>query len=140
MIKQCTYCGGDFEVDGNNRNEMKRGYCSDLCRHRAQRARRKNGPVEIEKVCLECGKAYIAKRCDSVTCSSECNYERTKKRSKETGAAYRAKMRAERLLQKEKVKKKKKAESIPEFNRKAREMGKSYGQYDVYLRTQKGEV
>jgi hypothetical protein len=138
MIKQCRHCGGDFEIDGSDHHQRKIEYCSKLCRNRAHALRKHGGPVQIEKVCQECGKVYMAKRCDSVTCSRECNYERNKRRVRESGAVWREKMRAERLLQKEQPEKKKKAETIPDFNRKAREMGMSYGQYDLYLRMQKG--
>lgn len=142
MIKQCVYCGGGFEVNENNRNEMKRGYCSDICRRKSRDARKKNGPVSFEKVCVECGKTYIAHRCDSVTCGRECNYERNKKRSKETGAAYREKMRAQRLMKadapKKRGRKKKNRDSLEDIQARAREMGLSYGMYMAQLYMQKG--
>jgi hypothetical protein len=85
---------------------------------------------------------YMAKRIDSVTCGRECNYERNKRQVKENSAFYREKYRAERLLlmEKEKQKPKKKADTLAEFDRKARAMGLSYGQYDLYLRMQKGAL
>lgn len=142
MIKQCRHCGGGFEVDESNQYEKRKEYCSDICRSRARHKRKKDGPTGYEKVCQECGKAYVAKRCDSVTCSPECNTERNKRRVRENGAFYRAKYRAERMLQKEKEKQKpkNKADTLAEFDRKARAMGLSYGQYDLYLRMQKGAL
>jgi len=140
MIKQCRHCGGDFEVDENNHHERRKEYCSVKCRDRANDLRRRRSdPVRIEKVCQECGKVYIAKRCDSVTCGRECNYERNKRRVREAGAVWREKARAERLLQREKPKpKKKKIESIDEIQKKAQAMGMSYGKYLAYLEIQKG--
>lgn len=139
MIKQCRHCGGDFEVDGNDHHQRKIEYCSKLCRNRAHHMRKVGGPKEYEKVCLECGKTYIAKRCDSVTCGRECNYERNKRRVREAGVAWREKMRAERLLQEQKPKRKK-IESIDEVQKKAQEMGMSYGQYMARLYMQKGAL
>lgn len=138
MIKQCRHCGSDFEVDGTNHHERKIEYCSNLCRHRAHHARKMGGPVMIEKVCQECGKTYIARRCDSVTCSRECNYERNRKRVKAAGTAYREKMKAERQRLNEELMSKKKFESIEDIQRKARAMGMSYGKYLVYMSMQKG--
>ena len=141
MIKTCIYCNGDFEVDESNHHERRREYCSQLCRNRAYYLRKIGGKKEIEKTCLECGKVYMAKRCDSVTCGAECLGERNKRRVRENGAIYREKMRAERLTEKERPKtKRKKPETLAEFDRKAREMGMSYGHYDLYLRMQKREV
>lgn len=137
MIKQCKYCGNDFEVDESNQYEKRKEYCSDICRSRARHKRKKDGPAGYEKICQECGKAYIAKRCDSVTCSPECNTERNKRRVRENGAFYRAKYRAERMLQKEKPKPKK-HDSIEEVQAKARAMGLSYGRYIAYMQMQKG--
>ena len=139
MIKQCRHCGSDFEVDEKNQYQRKREYCSELCGSREREKRKKIGPVRIEKTCQECGKAYIAKRFDSVTCSPECNSERTKRIVRENGAKYRAKYRAERMLQKEKSKPKK-HDSIEEVQAKARAMGLSYGRYIAYMQMQKGEV
>ncbi len=139
MIKQCRHCGCDFEVDGNNQHQRKIEYCSDVCRHKEHNLRKRTGSKEYEKVCLECGKVYMAKRCDSVTCGRECNYERNRKRVREKGAAYRAKYRAERLLQEEKAKqKKKKIESIDQIQKKAQAMGMSYGRYLAYMQMQEG--
>ena len=141
MVKKCVHCGGDFEVDESNHHERRREYCSSICKHRAHHLRRIGGPQEYEKECLECGRVYMAKRCDSATCSPECYKERNKKRNRITGAIYREKMRADRLLLVEQPKPEpKKPETIAEFDRKAREMGMTYGQYDLYLRLQKGEV
>jgi hypothetical protein len=139
MIKQCRHCGSDFEVDENNHHQRKIEYCSDKCRHREHDLRKRGGPVRIEKVCEECGKPYIAGRRDSVTCSRECNYERNKRRVRDRGAYYREKYRAERILQEEKAKrKKKKIESIDQIQKKAQAMGMSYGQYMAQLYIQKG--
>ena len=137
MIKQCRHCGGDFEISENNFREKKKEYCSDKCRNRAREVRKKSGPKQYEKVCQECGKEYMGKRYDSVTCSAECNNERNKRRVRENGAFYRAKYRAERMLQKEKPKPKK-HDSIEEVQAKARAMGLSYGRYIAYMQMQKG--
>lgn len=140
MIKQCRHCGGDFEVDGTNHHERKREYCSKLCRNREHDKRKNGGPVMIEKVCVECGKTYIARRCDSVTCGRECNYERNKKRVREAGATYREKMRAERLRRNEELMSKKKIESITDIQVKAQAMGMSYGKYLAYMSMQNGAL
>ncbi len=139
MIKQCRHCGGDFEVDETNHHQRRIEYCSNKCRYRAHDLRKKGGPKQYEKVCQECGKTYIAKRCDSVTCGRECDYERNKRRVRENGAAYREKYRAERLLQKELANRKKaKVESIDQVQKKAQAMGMSYGRYLAYMQMQKG--
>ena len=137
MIKQCRHCGGDFEVDGTNHHARRIEYCSNLCRCREHERRKRGGPVQIEKVCQECGKPYIARRHDSVTCGRECNAERNKRRVRETGAFYREKYRAERMLQ-EKRPKRKKIETIDQVQKKAQAMGMSYGKYLAYLEIQKG--
>lgn len=138
LIKQCRNCGNDFEVDGSNHHERKIEYCSKLCRNQAHYARKHGGPVLIEKVCQECGKPYMAKRCDSVTCSRECNYERNRKRTKAAGEAYRERARAEKLLKKEQPKEKERFDSIEDIQRKARAMGLSYGKYLVYMSFKEG--
>ena len=139
MIKQCRHCGGNFEVDASNQHERRMEYCSQRCRNRAHKERKKLGPVEFDKICLECGKAYKAKRCDSVTCSPECNTERNKRRSREQGAVYREKMRAERLMLKAQPKPKP-IETIDEIQAKAKAMGMSYGKYLAYVQMQKGAL
>jgi hypothetical protein len=138
VIKQCVHCGCDFEIDESNHHERKREYCSKKCIHKAQYKRKKGAPVLIEKVCEECGKTYIAKRHDSVTCGRDCNYERNRKRVREAGIAYRERMRAERLKLNEELMPKKKYESIEDIQRKARAVGMSYGKYLVYMSMQKG--
>lgn len=138
MIKQCRHCGGDFEVDGTNHHQRQIEYCSNKCRHREHDQRRRGGPVQIEMVCQECGKPYIGRRRDSVTCSPECNSIRNRRRVRETGAYYREKYRAERLLQEEKERQKKKIESIDQVQKKAQAMGMSYGKYLAYMQIQKG--
>lgn len=139
MIKQCRHCGSDFEVDGTNHHQRKIEYCSNKCRYREHDLRKRGGPVRIEKVCEECGKPYIGKRRDSVTCSTECNILRNKRRVRDRGAYYREKYRAERLLQEEKAKRKKEQiESIDQIQKKAQAMGMSYGKYLAYMQIQKG--
>ena len=138
MIKQCRHCGNDFEVDGSNHHQRKIEYCSDRCRYREHDLRKRGGPVRIDKVCLECGKPYIGRRRDSVTCSLECNSARNKRRVREAGAVWREKMRAEKLLMQEQPKPKKKFESIDEIQAKAQAMGMSYGKYLAYMQIQKG--
>ena len=139
-MKLCRHCGEYFEIDGSNHHERKREYCSKLCRNREHDKRKNGGPVMIEKVCVECGKTYIARRCDSVTCGRECNYERNRKRVREAGATYREKMRAERLRRNEELMSKKKIESIADIQMKAQAMGMSYGNYMAQLYMQKGAV
>lgn len=139
-MKPCRHCGEYFEVDESNHHERKREYCSNLCRNREHDKRKNGGPVRIEKVCVECGKTYIARRCDSVTCGRECNYERNRKRVREAGATYRERMRAEKLRREEELMAKKKVESITDIQMKAQAMGMSYGNYMAQLYMQKGAV
>lgn len=138
MVKKCVHCGGEFEIADDNSRSKKREYCSDRCKNRARDMRKKGVPVVIEKVCVECGKTYIAKRHDSVTCGRDCNCERNKKRAKAAGEAYRARMKAEKAMKREVVKSKKACESITDIQRKASAMGMSYGKYMAYMSMQRG--
>jgi very-short-patch-repair endonuclease/endogenous inhibitor of DNA gyrase (YacG/DUF329 family) len=68
MIKQCEYCGNEF-------NARWRGakYCSPVCGRASQRRR-------VSKVCQGCGKTFEAhaSRPDRLYCSRECFHRATK--------------------------------------------------------------
>jgi hypothetical protein len=68
-------------------------------------------------------------RGDVVTCSPYCQEERRRELQRVS-----RKIRREEAKAKKVEKKVKKISSIDEFNRKAREMGMTYGQYELYLR------
>ena len=80
------------------------------------------------KKCKGCGVKFTAKSGHQIYCTIECRQNERRKRY------------ANRYQERKAQKKEKKAENKGElaiFNEKAREMGLSYGQYTVFLQTEK---
>jgi hypothetical protein len=126
----CKHCGKLYKPTHRNYK-----YCGEECSYSAKkiqikennkRARENKKVQAIEKRCLVCHHKFSTNRSDVVTCSPYCQRIRTIEQQKKY-----------REIKKEKEKKKAKQQkplSIAEFDRKAREMGMTYGQYDLYLR------
>lgn len=142
MIKICVLCGKPFEVDDTDRNRNRRRYCGLDCADQAAYLRKKeyakNGKKKARDVkCEICGKIFRTSYSQKVTCSMECKYERSKRLSRENDRQRREAIMNGTLPKPERKKpKQKKVETLAEFNRKAREMGMSYGEYDKHLRIQ----
>lgn len=146
MFKICGKCGKAFEVDDKDRYERKRKYCGIECaeavkseRIRAYSKAHRKPPKSV--ICAICGKSFLTSRPHQVTCSPECNYERSKALARESAHKKTKKYLAELAAMREpepkpQPREQKRVEQIPDFNEKAREMGLSYGQYDAYLRMQ----
>jgi hypothetical protein len=133
-------CNKEFYVDDLDRNRNRRKYCSidceDTARNERQREIRKNGkkpPRNVE--CEICGKIFLTHLSQKVTCSPECKDERHKRIVNANNRARREAI-LNGTLPKPERKKQKKVETLAERNRKAREMGMTYGEYDKYLRIQ----
>lgn len=133
MIKICVICKKEFHVDDLDRNRNRRKYCSIDCedtarneRHKELRKNRKKPPRNVE--CEVCGKIFLTHLSQKVTCSPECQHERSKRISREN-----CRLRREAILNgtlpKPERKKQKKVETIMDIQRKAKEAGMSYGQY-----------
>lgn len=116
-MSECKCCGKTFEP-----NSASRLYCSQECYNvvNRERARKKNA-ILVEKKCAYCGKPFI-KTANSrkVYCDPKC----------------KSKMNHSVKMEK-KRKKPNKVKSLAEFQREARMLNMSYGQYDTYLRLQK---
>lgn len=142
MIKICVLCGKPFEVDDLDRNRNRRRYCGLDCADTAAYQRKKdyaeNGKKEARNVeCEICGKIFLTNYSQKVTCSPECKKERSRRLSYGWNRARReAILNGTRPAPGRKKAKQKKVEALAEFNRKAREMNMSYGEYDKYLRIQ----
>ena len=126
----CEQCGKLY-VPTHHCNK----YCSEECRYTAKKKRiRENNKKAYEKMkvkedakrCLVCRRWFKTNRKDVVTCSPYCQEIRMKEWRKE----YRKKKRIEETKKREITK----PMSIAEFNRRAREKGMTYGQYELYLR------
>ena len=140
MIKICVMCGKAFEVDDKDRNRNRRRFCGIDCAeqgaYQRKRVYAKSGKDRARDVkCAVCGKIFRTSYSQKVTCSSDCKHERANMLSRERGRALREAVR-NGTMQAPERKKAKKVEPIHDFNRKAREMGMSYWQYDMYLRLQ----
>ena len=124
--KICKWCSKSFTPE-----HWSSVYCSEECHTAARqkqikennkRAYEKNKIKAVTKRCLVCHHRFSTNRSDIVTCSPYCQEIRRKEQQK----AYRQNKRVEA--------KKKKPVSIAEFNRRAREMGMTYGEYELHLR------
>ena len=132
MNKKCNYCGGLFEVDDFNQNEKRRKYCSDFCRCQAinemARERIRVGKRSYNVECEICGKIFLTNRSTNKTCSPECHHKRELRVKRESYRRQQEAIKEGRLRLPEK-KKQKKVETLEEVQRKAREMGLTYGKY-----------
>lgn len=79
MLKECKYCGNEFETQENGNN---RKYCCEECRKAALKEARKK-PLH-EKICPVCNKAFMPKSGNQVTCSKDCKkiYDREQRKIK----------------------------------------------------------
>lgn len=132
MIKTCAYCGKPFEIDGVDKNEIRRMYCSDFCRSEAWREKAKErkrvGKRTYNVECDICGKIFLTNRSTNKTCSPECHHERELRLKRENHRKYREAMKEGNATRIEK-KKQKKVETLTEVQRKARAAGMTYGKY-----------
>lgn len=109
MIKQCECCGKSFVVSGKS---LKKKYCSDRCRHKANYRYEKKPLAEI--VCLNCGKTFMQTKIKQKYCCNACQRIHYYNRAKQF-----------------KAEPKKPVSDLSEINRKARAVGMSYGQYQM---------
>ncbi len=126
----CKHCG-KFYMPTHQSNK----YCSEECRYTAKKIKIKENNKKayakmkkptLQKKCLVCRKKFKTVRSDVVTCSPFCQKIRRQEQRKER-----------EQIKKEEEKRKAnqpKPMSIAEFDREARKMGMTYGQYDLYLR------
>lgn len=94
MIKNCLYCGEEFEVNGRGKT---RGYCSEECRKVALKEyhkeyvktyvkpttprKKKPKPIpycKIKQICVVCQEEFYPKNGNQICCSEECSIERAK--------------------------------------------------------------
>lgn len=141
VIKNCLICGKPFEVDDMDRNRSHRKYCGEECAYTAAYERKKryaqNGKKQMANVkCEICGKIFLTPYIRQVTCGPECKYERSRILSRENDRKRREAIRNGTHPSLRKKAEQNKVEPIHDFNRRAREMGMTYGQYDLYLRMQ----
>lgn len=145
MFKICGICGKVFEVDEKNINERRRKYCGEECAKTAQAERIHAYSVTHRKpgknaICVVCGKPFMTNRPHKVTCGPDCQYERNKMLARENAHRKTKKYLAEQAAipkLEPPPRKQKKVESIEEVQRKARELGMSYGQYMAMVQCQR---
>ena len=80
--------------------------------------------------CLCCGKGFIPQSNAQHYCDRECREEHNRIRSRENRRKKREALRKARLRKL----------SLNEFTAEAKKLGMSYGQYDTFLRKQRGEI
>lgn len=87
--RTCRWCGATFEFNGHSR-----AYCSDRCRKaqqgawyrerkRAEKTRELPKKPLPERLCIICGKAFLPKVPQELTCGPECSRERKRQTEKE---------------------------------------------------------
>lgn len=122
----CGVCGKPFIPAGRNCK-----YCSEQCREtqrisyskaKWQEKKAANRERLGTRICLVCGTEFAPKHGIIVTCSQECQAKRNRQKSKSLREEYKS-YKAE-TKEKEKAKM-----SLSEANRRARELGLSYGKY-----------
>lgn len=131
-----------MEFMPENRN---RKYCCDDCSYEANKENVKKLQAvkrQVKKMfnveCLVCHKVFLTAHNRQKTCSLECQHKRLNELKKNNYANYKLRQK----LKKEREEAQKKVETIAEIQRKAREMGLSYGKYMELKqigRLQKGE-
>ena len=126
--RKCQRCGKVYMP-----THWSSKFCGEECRyeHKKEQIKLNNKKAyekfkkeQIKKRCVICRKTFKTVRSDVVTCSPYCQEIRHKEYMKKYNKNKRD----------ETKKKKEKTMSIAEFDREARKMGMSYGQYDLYLR------
>lgn len=137
--KICEFCGKVFMIDPNNKNDVRRKYCSWDCyeemdnqRDRERMKRRRAGEKnEYERICLHCGREFKTTRGQTRYCNEECRENARVERVKSYGAEYREKKKLQKY--EDELKKK---EQLHKANAIALENGMSYGQYYAMLYAQ----
>jgi hypothetical protein len=139
MIKICEWCGSDFYVEEYKKNSNRQRFCSYECRYKAGNERLRVKVKYHNMVCLTCGKVYLSRRLDSVSCSPECKQKRNQQLAKER--YHRLFDEEKKLKEKRKSKSTEKRKIIPmhEIEAEARKHGMNYGQYYA-LMLQKQEI
>jgi hypothetical protein len=127
LKKECPWCGKEFTPVSGHRK-----YCCDDCAYEANKesikrlqAEKRQHKKMFNAECLICHKVFLTTRHRQKTCSLECQNERMKELHRKNNANHKIRQR----LKKEREEAQKKVETIAEIQRKAREMGLSYGKY-----------
>jgi len=137
MIKICEWCGSDFYVEEYKKNSNRQRFCSYECRYKAGNERVKNEVIYHNMTCLTCGKVYLSRRLDSVSCSLECKHKRNQQLAKER---YHRLFNGEKKLSDNSKKTEKRIiQPMHEIEAEARKHGMNYGQYYA-LMLQKQEI
>lgn len=89
--------------------------------------------------CKVCGVKFVTKSGNQVYCSEECREKERKKRYTEMYQKRKAQKKVMKLEQNKKKKKTFKGE-LAIFNQRAKEMGLSYGQYMIFLQTERDKA
>ena len=87
--RTCRWCGATFKFNGHSR-----AYCSDRCRkaqqdawYRERKRAEKNQELPKkplpERLCIICGKAFLPKVPQELTCGAECSKERKRQTERE---------------------------------------------------------
>ena len=104
-----------------------------MAKIRIKEFKKKGKKEPCEKWCVICGSKFTTNMDRKLVCSERCAKERKRLKAYD----YRKNEVKEKPVPKIKKKpKKSNAELIDEKERKAKEMGMSYGQYDAWLRIQ----
>lgn len=88
---------------------------------------------EYQKICIVCGKEYVAHNHKSSICSDKCRHKRGKEQEKQRKARVKIRNELERL-------KNVKGKTLTELAIEARQHGMTYGQYVAQLELQRQQI
>lgn len=131
--RECRVCGNPIPYSMGSAK-----VCSEECRKERQKQRNKEASERRKaltrmilgaKQCAICSKVFEPRNSRQVTCSRKCQ----KIRDNSMMATWKEKNTKSTKLPREQKPKKKKPETLAQINKKARELGMTYGQYTAYL-------
>lgn len=89
-----------------------------------------------KRKCKVCGDTFFTNRSTQKYCSKECYAEARKKKCADRYQKQKAKREKQKKVEK-KVKKTKYTGELAKYNDEAKQMGLTYGQYMIFLQTEK---
>lgn len=131
-IRICKECGKKFTTEVPNK-EFHSEECYDVYRRRYMKEYNRKKSEEKKKeygICIICGETFEKKTKAQKTCSEVCREEKHNRDAKVRNE--RRKERRKETRAKERKRKKKGLSGLAEDNKKAREMGLSYGYYKAW--------
>lgn len=133
-IRICKECGKKFTTEVPNK-EVHSEECYEAYRRRYMKEyNRKKSTVKKKEygICIICGETFEKKTKAQKTCSEVCREEKQRRDAKERNERNKERKREKRAKERERKRKKKGLSGLAEDNKKAREMGLSYGYYKAW--------